>query len=184
MIQDVEYIGLRPKTEESNLQKYKDFGFYFDIHPKYKETQDVFVAVNKQGTEIKPRPNEEWLAIIPYGRFCYVTIILELGDKGMLTGKAFSYYQRIKNQLEREVLKEFKEHDLFCSADDRIGIRVVKTDKGEVVYEKMKNPDGPFWQVTVEGRKRMPIHQFAANVIKLNPNRYKHLIHLDLLVPK
>jgi hypothetical protein len=179
----MEYIGLRKQPDQKDINKYKDFGFYFDIHPDYSERNDVYVAVNKQGKEIKQRPNEEWLTIIPCGRYMYITIVLELGDKGMLAGKAFSYYQRIKNQLEREMLYNFQEHDLFVSEDDRIGIRVIKQEGNYVIYEKHKNPIGPFWQVPCNGRARMLIHEFAAAVLKLSP-RYKNLIPVKLLVPK
>ena len=101
----------------------------------------------------------------------------------MLAGKAFTYYQRIKNQLERTVLKDFREHDLFHSEDDSIGIRVIKQEDNYVIYEKQRNPNGKFWQAPTHGRARMKVHEFAAAVLKLN-TVYRTLIHLDLLVPK
>ena len=158
----------------------------FDIHPDYTEKNDVYVACNP--TTGKPRDVDklEYFTVIPCGKYMYVTIILQLGEKGLLIGRAYQYFQKIKEQLERSMVIEFREHDMFCSEDERIGIRVVKQKEGFVIYEKYKVPpdleEGRFWQFPCEQRKRMPVDKFAMAVIKLDTERYKRLISPVLLI--
>ena len=158
----------------------------FDVHPDYTEKSDVYVACNPNTGKPRDVDKLEYFTMIPCGRYFYVTIILELGEKGLLIGKAYQYFQKIKEQLERKMIKEFHEHDMFCSKDDRLGIRVVKQEDGFVVYEKCKVPldvkEGRFWQFPNEQRKRMPVDKFAMAVIKLNTERYKTLISPVLLI--
>lgn len=176
------YTTINPKTKDKYLRANVP---KFDIHPDYTAKNDVYVACNP--TSGKPRDVNklEYFTMIPCGRYFFVTIILELGEKGLLIGRAYEYYQKIKTQLERTMIKEFKEHDMFCSDDDRLGIRIVKQDGNTVIYEKYKVPagiEGRFWQFPCEQRKRMPVDKFAMSVIRLNPERYKGLISPVLLI--
>ena len=126
----------------------KDVGKYtydkktpkFDFHPNYKEVNDIYVACNHQGAIMTGK--EEYFMMVPYGRYGYFTIILHLGDKGLLIGDAYTKFQRIKKQLMRTMIKEFKYGDLFHSQTDRVGIAVKEQNNGFVIYEKQKVPDG------------------------------------------
>ena len=176
------YKTINPRTKDKYLKANVP---KFDIHPDYTVKNDVYVACNPISGKPRDINKLEYFTMIPCGRYFYVTIVLELGEKGLLIGRAYEYYLRIKSQLERKMLTDFKEHDMFCSDNDKIGIRVVKQSGGDVIYEKYKvpkNTEGRFWQFPCEQRKRMPIDKFAMAIVRLNPERYKSLISPVLLI--
>lgn len=181
------YIGLRDKPDESKVDLYLNDKTVpkFDFHPKYKPENSVFIVCSGKtgkplGKEEKTMPNT-----FPFGKLMYVQLVMELGDRGLLIGGAYSYYLSIKKQLERTVIKEFRKYDSFCDEKDRMGIDVVKQEKGMVYYHKMGPVKGrKFWQCPTDGMRKMPTHKFAYQVLKLHYNRYKYLIPVELTVPK
>jgi hypothetical protein len=177
--------GLRELPSEEQLNKYFNSNVpKFDFHPKFKPANDVYVACNPKTGKPIDEDNPKYFTVIPMGRYYFVTIVLELGDLGLLIGEAYTYYERIKKQLEREVIKHFQEHDIFHSPDDSLAVRVVKQENGHVIYEKYKHPErGKYWSGGyTTGRNKMPIKDFAAGILKLNPQRYAKLISPELLV--
>jgi hypothetical protein len=184
------YKGLRRLPDINAINKYLNDKTVpkFDFHSKYRD-HSVFVLCHpKTGKPLDDK--ERWMSnVFPFGNHLYCTLTLELGDRGMLIGKAFEYYTKIKNQLEREMIKDFKKHDLFESPDDHIGIRVIDYDADGhwVYYEKYgpsKDLDRRFWQCPTLGRQKKRTWEFATAVMKLNPKRYIPLLHTDLTVPK
>ena len=183
----MEFKGLRRLPNPEDIGKYDKEKIKFDLHPKYKPISDVFLAVDaKTGKPLSE--NERYMPnYFPHGRHLYFTLILELGDRGLLVGKAFTYYQQIVHQLEREMIKEFKYGDIFHNPDDTVGIMVIKQEGNEVQYYKLGPMEGRrFWQcpsLESKGRK-MPVSKFASNVLRLNYDRYSKLIPIELTVPK
>ncbi len=181
------YIGLRDKPDEKKIDRYINDKSVpkFDFHPGYKPSSDVFIACS--GKTGKPLTNDERTMpnTFPFGKLLYVTLVMSLGDRGLLVGEAYSYYLTIKKQLERTEVKDFRKHDMFSDEEDKFGIRVINQSAGFVFYEKMGPKKGAkFWQCPCDGVKKMEIHKFARAILKLNYERYKHMIPIELMVPK
>ena len=155
----------------------------FDKHPNHRKDSDVYVACDPMTFKPINLDKKEYFCIIPCGRLIYITTIMELGKINLLCGEAKLYYNKLKEQLERPLIKHFEEHDLFHSPDDTIGIRVVKQESNYVTYEKYVAPEGArYWSGGyTTGQGRMLIKDFALAVLKLNPDRYNRLIDLSLL---
>lgn len=152
----------------------------FDVHPDYDPENCVYVPVNPKTKKPNLSKTELFIGMFGTGRYMYNNTLLNLGKRGLLTGRAYIYYEKIKEQLTRDMITKFKKGDIFHSPDDKLGILVHKqTDDGYVVYYKHQVPkgeEGRYWQFPCGSPRKMKVSDFALNVIKLNPDRYKKLI--------
>ena len=158
----------------------------FDFHPIYGRTKAAYIAINEE-TGIPIGDNPQHFPSIKFAEHGYLTEIITLGDRNLLTGKAFEYYEEKKKQLERDMITSFQQHDIFINEKQTLMIIVSGQKDNVVTYRKHVVPNekkGKAWEFPSIKEERMLVHTFALSVVKLNPLRYSKLIHPEMLIPK